>query len=218
MTTNEELQSLASQLKHPSGDKGVEIADMMNETNIGMTKHAIHCLDILPDEAILELGHGNGGHLNYLLQQSAGLKYYGLEISELMKKEAEKINAVFVENKQANFYLYDGLLIPFPDHSFDKIFTVNTIYFWAEPEKLLKELHRVLRQGGKICITFAEESFMKQLPFTQFGFELYDVDKIQKLVDATLLKITGIEKQTENVKTKMGEMAERAFVSVVIER
>lgn len=216
MTTNEELQSLASQLKNPSGEKGIEIADMMNETNIGMTKHAISCLNILPGDTILELGHGNCGHLDYLLQQNSGLKYFGLEMSELMKKEAQKINKVFIKEEQALFYLYDGLHIPFPDHFFDKIFTVNTVYFWAEPEKLLKDLYRVSKPGGKICITFAQESFMKLLPFTQFGFELYSIEKIEQLIASTSFHITGIEKQSENVNTKMGEMVERPFVSVVL--
>ena len=62
----EELQAIASQLKHPSGEKGIEMANMMHETNINMTKHSIQNLNISNENRILELGHGNAGHVEFL--------------------------------------------------------------------------------------------------------------------------------------------------------
>jgi len=168
----EELQAIASQLKNPSGEKGIEMGNMMNETNINMTRHSIQNLNISKENKILELGHGNAGHVEFLFEQVEKLKYYGLEMSELMFQEARQINRNFVSQKQAFFSLYDGNIIPFEEESFDKIFTVNTIYFWQEPEKLLLEIYRVLKSNGNFCLTFAEEDFMKKLPFTQFEFEL----------------------------------------------
>ncbi|MFT3751274.1 MAG: class I SAM-dependent methyltransferase [Agriterribacter sp.] len=218
MTSEQELKELAAQLRHPSGEKGVEIANMMNETNIGMTSHAVHCLDIHKADMILELGHGNARHVENLFQQYDSISYFGLEMSELMHEEAKKINQVFIANKQALFYLYDGEQFPFADGLFDKVFTVNTIYFWEEPVAVLSELYRVIKPGGILCTTLALKSFMQQLPFTQFGFELYDIEKIEKLIALTSFKITNIETSTENVKTKTGEIAEREFVSVIMEK
>ena len=42
---------------------------MMNETNNGMTKNAISKLDLSSGDAVLELGHGNAGHLNFLFSK-----------------------------------------------------------------------------------------------------------------------------------------------------
>lgn len=218
MATDHELKLLASQLKHPSGEKGIEIANMMNETNIGMTKHAIGCLNIKEGDIVLELGHGNGGHIAYLLQQAEKLTYYGLEMSALMNAEAHRINETFVERDQALFYLYDCITIPFADNFFDKIFTVNTIYFWSNPVKLLEELHRVIKPGGILCITFALKSFMEQLPFTKVEFELYDEAKIKSLIAASDFELVDILSQIEKVKTKTGEMVEREFVSVLVKK
>ncbi|KAF2507932.1 class I SAM-dependent methyltransferase [Flavobacterium zhairuonense] len=214
----EELQAIASQLKHPSGEKGIEMANMMNETNINMTKHSILNLNISNENRILELGHGNAGHVEFLFEQAEKLKYYGLEMSELMFQEARQINRNFVSQKQAFFSLYDGNAIPFEDGLFDKIFTVNTIYFWQKPEELLSEIYRVLKSNGNFCITFAQEDFMKQLPFTQFEFELYNTEKAQKLIEKTAFKIVYIESQTEQVKSKTGELADRVFTTIVLEK
>lgn len=214
----EELQAIASQLKHPTGEKGVEMANMMNETNINMTRNSIENLHIEPGNTILELGHGNAGHLEFIFDQAENIKYYGLEMSELMFQEARQINRNFVSQKQAFFSIYDGTEIPFEDNLFNKVFTVNTIYFWQEPEKLLSEIYRVLQPKGILCITFAEESFMKQLPFTQFEFELYSTEKAEKLIEKSPFKIINKETLTEKVKSKTGELVDRAFTTLVLEK
>ncbi len=214
----EELQTIASQLKHPTGEKGIEMGNMMNETNINMTKNSIQNLNISSENRILELGHGNAGHVAFLFEQAEKLKYYGLEMSELMFQEARQINRNFVSQKQAFFSLYDGNTIPFEDGLFDKIFTVNTIYFWQKPEGLLSEIYRVLKSNGTFCVTFAEEDFMKTLPFTQFEFELYSTQKAKDLIKKSDFKIVYTETQTEQVKSKTGELVDRAFTTIVLEK
>ncbi|UTN05810.1 class I SAM-dependent methyltransferase [Flavobacterium bizetiae] len=214
----EELQAIASQLKHPTGEKGIEMGNMMNETNINMTHHSIQNLHITAGNTILELGHGNAGHVAFIFEQAENIKYYGLEMSELMFQEARQINRNFVSQKQAFFSIYDGNTIPFQEASFDKIFTVNTIYFWQEPEKLLSEIYRVLKPKGILCLTFAEESFMKQLPFTQFEFELYSTEKAEELIAKSEFKIINKETLTEKVKSKTGELVDRAFTTLVLEK
>ncbi|WP_417942664.1 class I SAM-dependent methyltransferase [Flavobacterium sp. RS13.1] len=214
----EELQTIASQLKHPTGEKGIEMGNMMNETNINMTKNSIQNLNISSENRILELGHGNAGHVAFLFEQAEKLKYYGLEMSELMFQEARQINRNFVSQKQAFFSLYDGNTIPFEDGLFDKIFTVNTIYFWQKPEGLLSEIYRVLKSNGTFCVTFAEEDFMKTLPFTQFEFELYSTQKVKDLIKKSDFKIVYTETQTEQVKSKTGELVDRAFTTIVLEK
>jgi len=43
--------------------------------------------------------------------------------------------------------------LPYPDESFDKVFSIHSIYFWAKPVDCLKELRRVLKPGGLLAIT-----------------------------------------------------------------
>jgi hypothetical protein len=59
----EKLKILAQNLANPQGEKGIEIGEMMNETNIGMTLESIKMLLIEDDEHILEIGHGNAAHV-----------------------------------------------------------------------------------------------------------------------------------------------------------
>jgi ubiquinone/menaquinone biosynthesis C-methylase UbiE len=214
----EELIEIASQLKLPKGDKGIEMGKMMQETNINMTRNAIQNLNISNENKILELGHGNAGHVEYLFKKETNLNYYGLEMSELMFQEAQEINKNYIAKKQAHFSIYNGNDIPFEESFFDKIFTVNTIYFWQNPEKMLLEIYRVLKIKGIFCLTFAQESFMKQLPFTQYGFELYTTEKAENLIEKTLFKIKYSETLKEKIKSNTGELVNRDFTTIILEK
>ncbi|MCH5715331.1 hypothetical protein [Niabella hibiscisoli] len=69
MATQQELEQLAGQLRQPNGAAGIDVANMMNENNIGMTHHSIDKLELGNGQRVLELGHGNGGHVGYLLKR-----------------------------------------------------------------------------------------------------------------------------------------------------
>ncbi|OVE55698.1 class I SAM-dependent methyltransferase [Chryseobacterium mucoviscidosis] len=199
----EKLKILAQNLAHPQGEKGIEIGEMMNETNIGMTLESIQTLLIKDNEHILEIGHGNAGHVRNILNKAIDLKYTGIDISETMHHEAIKLNKDF-EN-QAEFVLYEGTELPFEDKTFDKIFTVNTVYFWQKPTDFLNEIYRVLKDNGTFVLTFGQRDFMEKLPFTQFGFTLYNTDEMEEIVSKSYFKRMKISERQEEVKSKTGE-------------
>lgn len=213
----EQLAALASQLSHPSGEKGLEIAEMMNQTNSGMTKNAISNLNLTSGDSVLEMGHGNAGHLKFLYSISGDIHYTGLEISTLMNQEAQRLNKPFIDHQKAAFVLYDGKQIPFTDDMFDKSFTVNTLYFWQDPLGILSELSRVLKPKALFSLTFAHRSFMEMLPFTPFGFTLYNPDEVLKLIEQSSFKLKLEDFQSELVKNKTGESMERQFSTFILE-
>ncbi|RZL36800.1 MAG: class I SAM-dependent methyltransferase [Pedobacter sp.] len=204
--TEEQLKALAQQLGKPNGEHGINVANMMHDSNLGMTKSTYKALNLSNDDQILEFGHGNGKHIGEILSSAENITYTGLEISELMKSEAEsqKLEKCFFE-------LYDGTKIPFQEDSFSKAFTVNTIYFWEKPLELLKDIYRVLKTDGLFCIGFAHKEFMQTLPFTQHGFNLYNDEMLQELVEKTEFKLIGITHHTEKVRSKADEMVERVY-------
>lgn len=210
----EQLKSIASQLSHPVGEDGIQTAEMMHSSNIGMTRNTIKALEIVPNDGILELGHGNGQHITEILNEQEAVSYYGLEISELMNKEASRFNA----NEKVAFMLYDGENIPYEDDYFHKIMTVNTLYFWKEPTHLLSEIYRVLKPGGKFSCAFAEKDFMEQLPFTKFIFNLYDRVKAEKLFQSAPFKSTQFKEHIEQIAGKDGQFIERNYTVAILEK
>ncbi len=213
----EELKILAQHLANPQGEKGIEIAEMMNATNIGMTLESIRTLLIEDHESILEIGHGNAGHVKNILSLAKGLKYTGIDISETMNQEAGKLNHEFQD--QASFLLYEGKKLPFENETFDKIFTVNTVYFWENPVEFLNEICRVLKDNGTFVLTFGQRDFMEKLPFTAYNFTLYNNDEMEELVSKSHFKRMKTSEREEEIKSKTGnETIQRIYTILTIKK
>lgn len=216
--SEEDLKAIAKQLSDPEGEYGIKTGESMNASNIGMTNSAVDALNLHGGEMILEIGHGNGGHIANLLRKANGLKYFGADISETIIAEAKRLNKEFVRSETANFHLTNGVDLPFEDKKFNKVFTVNTIYFWENPLNYLIEIRRVLKTGGKFALCFADKSFMEKLPFTKYGFTLYDVETVIDLLNkAGFINCTS-EKKTEQIKSNAGFMVERDYYVVIAHR
>ncbi|MCP4710961.1 MAG: class I SAM-dependent methyltransferase, partial [Planctomycetes bacterium] len=44
--------------------------------------------------------------------------------------------------------------LPFDNETFDKLCSINTLYFWKAPNKCFSEMFRTINHGGKIVIGF----------------------------------------------------------------
>lgn len=212
--TEKEIRELEKQLACPYGETGIEIGKNLNETNIGMISNSIEFLELKDKNLVLELGHANCGHLDKLIGAAKEIKYYGLEISETMWNEAQNANST----KQAKFELYDGENIPYKDVFFDRIMSVNTIYFWSDPLKLISEIERTLKPDGICVLTYGDKEFMQKLPVVGEMFKLYGRSEIKDLVGTTTLKIIDSTDRTEQVKSKTGEAVERKYSMTKLKR
>ena len=200
-------EEVARQLRRPSGKKGIQTAINMNHANMGMIRKAFELLDLSGREQLLELGPGNGAHLANVLKQWPGLCYTGVEISEIMIQEA------FRHCKGLNnvaFLMTDGKTLPFGDEAFDRIVTLNTLYFWEEPAACAVEIRRVLKvENGQFCLGFVNADSMVKLPFARHGFELYDVEKAGRLLTGAGFLIKDVVSETEIVRGNTGEKITR---------
>lgn len=168
-----------------------------------MTLESIKALSIEDGNHILEIGHGNGRHVENLLERAENLRYVGIDISETMHIEAEKNNTNFQD--KAEFVLYEGEILPFEDKTFDKIFTVNTVYFWKNPVNFLNGIYRILKDNGTFVLTFGQRNFMEKLPFTPYNFKLYNNDEMEQLISESHFKRMKISEKEEEIKSKTGE-------------
>lgn len=216
--SEEELKEIERQLSEPEGVKGLEMAKNMNETNITMTQFGVGLLNLEDHQHILEIGHGNAGHLEWLLNQASGIHYTGIERSKTMFETAGKEHTNSIKKDKANFVYSNSNELPFAKGSFDAILTVNTVYFWNLPEVMMQEIHRLLKPKGKFVNVFAHKDFMEQLPFVQHRFQLYNETAIQQLVDPLKFEQIALEVREEEVKSKLGDQIKRKFVGQLLRK
>ncbi len=177
------LKFLATQLRKPDGEPGKQVGKNMNESNLYINKYTIEELQVASGDKILEIGMGNGFFIKEIVFSADSVEYFGCDFSETMISEASKINKQLIANGSVHLHLAAAEALPFDNEIFDKVFTVNTIYFWEDIEATFNELKRVLKPGGKLLISIRPESSMQKYPFTNYGFRLFSSESLTDLLE-----------------------------------
>lgn len=179
-----DLKEFAKQLRKPEGEAGIGVGKNMNEGNARLYELVYSLMDIGNNERILELGFGNGKFIPDLLNKGNNLFYAGIDFSETMVKEALLYNHALLQAGSAQIREGNISAIPYENGSFDKVFTINTLYFWPSPLENMKEVGRVLKTGGYAYLGIRPKSVMNKIPFVQHGFELYEPEDAKALMEA----------------------------------
>jgi ubiquinone/menaquinone biosynthesis C-methylase UbiE len=93
------------------------------------------------------LGCGAGENSVYFAKQ--GAHCVATDYSPGMVEVALKLaasNGVEIEGRTAN-----AMALDFPDNTFDLVYASNLLHHIPDPKVALKEMHRVLKPGGKAC-------------------------------------------------------------------
>jgi ubiquinone/menaquinone biosynthesis C-methylase UbiE len=205
-------KALAGQLRQPEGSLGIKVGENMNKGNRLMNLETIKQLEITDNDDILEIGMGNGFFVKDVIASAKNVKYTGCDFSDTMIKEATDLNNTLSEN--AAFILTDASRLPFIDASFDKVFTVNTIYFWGDAAPILNEVKRVLKPGGMFIVTLRPKHVMDQLPVVKHGFTTFTRDEVVNLLSENSFE-TVYDATSEDTEIKFDDKSiKNAFLVI----
>ena len=202
LRTEYDIKTLAEQLRLPTGELGIKVGENMNKGNQMMNLETIRQLGIADNDNILEIGMGNGFFVKDILAAGKNVKYSGCDFSDTMVKEASEMNNSFTANAQ--FILSNADQLPFKDTSFDKVFTVNTIYFWENSKRTLTEIRRVLKPDGMLIVTLRPKSVMDNLPVVKYGFTTFSKDDAVKLLEENNFEILSAT-ESADIEIKIDE-------------
>jgi SAM-dependent methyltransferase len=136
-----------------------------------MNAVALDELALVPGERFLEIGFGGGALLR--AAESIGVKVSGVDLSEAMVRRAKSLD-VHVASAEA---------LPFENGYFDKAASLNSLYFWPDPERALAEIARVLRPGGRLLLGFEPAAELRKYKGHVHGFRLFDVAEVRALME-----------------------------------
>lgn len=193
----EEAKALAKQLRQPEGEMGIMVGQRMNEGNQYMNLHTIEKLDPQEGENLLEIGMGNGFFVKEIVSKHPSIKYTGCDFSKLMVEESIKNNQELVTTGRVFFIHTTAESLDFEKDHFDKIFTINTLYFWEDPSKVLAELRRVLKPNGTLFITIRPKNYMQHFGFTKYGFQMYSSEEAKQLLNTCGFKVIDMVEKTD---------------------
>lgn len=125
--------------------------------------HILACLDRTDwrDRKVLEIGLGQGADSEQLIRR--GARWSGLDLTH---ESVERVRARLTIRQLPHDELRQGtaLAIPWPDDTFDLVFSHGVLHHIPDIRKAQSEIHRVLSPGGTlIAMLYARRSLNYQV-------------------------------------------------------
>jgi len=182
---------IARQFGNPTGFGGKVSTLIMNCLNRKLYEAIIENLNIRTTDTILDIGFGNG-YLVRRLSNKNLQKMCGIDISPDMLKVTGKKVKKKIEQGKVELLLADVQDLPFENDCMDKVYTINTVYFWQDIRRGFAEIKRVLKPDGVFLNVIYLKAWLDKLPVTQYGFSKYTAEQIEKITAESGLKIERI--------------------------
>lgn len=120
-------------------------ADRLEQNHSDVVDQVFEHLDIRAGMQTLDLGCGTGWATRILAAKAPGAGAIGIDVSNAMIKRAEALHDL---TSRARYEQSTFEAIDYPEGKFDRIFSMEALYYAVDLEQALSEVFRVTKAGG----------------------------------------------------------------------
>jgi SAM-dependent methyltransferase len=121
----------------------------MKNDHLPITLPVLDLMQIAPTDNILDVGCGAGWLSRILAQRVSEGRVVGMDISDEMIHRARRASVDFTN---LVFVVGEVNEIPWEANFFNKSISVESSYYWPDPARGIREIFRVLAEGGSAWI------------------------------------------------------------------
>jgi ubiquinone/menaquinone biosynthesis C-methylase UbiE len=155
---------------------------IFDKGNADINKFVNELMAVKANDHILEIGFGTGKLINTMAKQINNGLIEGVDFSETMVSVARRRNKKYIAQDKVKIVKGNFDEMSFGKDSFNKVCTVNTIYFWPEPEKTTHKVARLLKPEGQFIIAFEDMAQLNQKPLNRKVFRVYSKNDVRNLL------------------------------------
>ncbi len=180
------MKFFSRQARKPSGLYGRFVMSRIFEKgNKTLNDMVCKALDLKGQERVLEIGFGTGSMVEQVACRLDSGQMTGVDFSDTMVAKARRRNHRHIKSGRVTLHAGDFMDVDLEPGSFDRIFSVNTLYFWPDPREAMVRLSSLLAPGGSLILGFGKKEDLEQLNLDRSIFRFYSVDEVKRLLTAS---------------------------------
>src|SRR5574337_1648990 len=124
----------------------------MEEDHLPIALPALELMQLQPTDNVLDIGCGSGWLTRLIAERVPEGRGVGMDLSDEMVRRARRATGDDDRFGHVMFIVGEAQEIPWEPDFFSKVISVESAYYWPDPAKGLREIFRVLREGGSAWI------------------------------------------------------------------
>ncbi|HUA65789.1 MAG TPA: class I SAM-dependent methyltransferase [Alphaproteobacteria bacterium] len=146
----------------------------------------------------------------------AGAIYTGLDLTPHSVELAEERFGIF--DVPGTFVVANAEELPFPDDSFDHIYSFGVIHHAPHPEKIAAEMHRVLRKGGTFTVMLYNRTSINYYVEIMFLRKIFRLCLLPKPMPRIIAALAGFDRWKleghRDILRRRGHMKKDEWISI----
>ena len=177
---------ISEQLNHPTGIIGRCLLPFIwNRRNRALNDITLSRLQPQQEDRILDVGFGGGYLIGRLLNIVTNGRICGVDASKSILEHGRTRFARAINAGTLDIQCCGVDSLPYPDRSFSKVCSVNSLFYWPDVHRGVCEIYRVLSPGGLVLLTFTSKEDLDKRGFSpELVHSFADKEVIDLLLDA----------------------------------
>jgi len=154
-------------------------------------RQAIVLMQVSMDSRVLDVGCGSGWATRLLADYAVNGRVTGIDISDEMVRLARETSKSYAN---VSFEVASAEELPFSDNEFTHAFSMESLYYYRNIPKALKEIHRVMQPSGSLFVVvdlyWENEATHQWVDSLNVPVELLSIEDYRSLfIDAGFMNI-----------------------------
>ncbi|WP_164887414.1 class I SAM-dependent methyltransferase [Hahella sp. KA22] len=175
---------VARRLRDSQGLLSRMLASCMNNAHGELNQFMKQAMCLGPSDRVLEIGFGAGKLIREMAHITTNGGVAGIDTSTAMVSQATRHNRKLISSGRVTLVNASVESIPFDDAVFTKVCSANTLHLWPDPEENIREIVRVLTNGGTLALGLCSENQL-----SRHGLALCSQDSVM-----ALLRLAGLSR------------------------
>jgi ubiquinone/menaquinone biosynthesis C-methylase UbiE len=182
---------------------------MWNRRNAALNQEALSRLRAGAGDRVLDVGFGGGYLIDQLLKQKAVRHISGVDASAAMVEQCRRRFAGWIRSGALDLQCASVDSLPYPDGSFERVTSVNSLFFWEDLRPGLREIRRVLSSRGLLVLSYTSKHDLDKRGLASHGVRSFGEDEVARALG---------EEGFRDVQVERGRDRYREYLTVTATR